>query len=131
MVLIGILVGLFFLFALIGGVYMYFYAVVRDHSGKRQENLWEKEIAPHPGYSEESSTVRTAPLGKTCAVHVSAEAYVRGEELLVLFEVGNYHVKRGFVPSFISCDKMRRAERYSGNTAELCQTHESLVREVA
>ena len=46
MVLIGILVGLFFLFALIGGVYMYFYAVVRDHSGKRQENLWEKEIAP-------------------------------------------------------------------------------------
>ena len=33
---------------------MYFYAVVRDHSGKRQENLWEKEIAPHPGYSEEN-----------------------------------------------------------------------------
>lgn len=54
MVLIGILVGLFFLFALVGGVYMYFYAVVRDHSGKRQENLWEKEIAPHPGYSEEN-----------------------------------------------------------------------------
>lgn len=48
MVLIGILVGLFFLFALVGGVYMYFYAVVRDHSGKRQETSGKRKLPPIP-----------------------------------------------------------------------------------
>ena len=54
MAVVGIVVGIFLLFSAVGGVFMYFFAVVRDHSGKRQENLWEKQISPHPGYSEEN-----------------------------------------------------------------------------
>ncbi len=40
------------------GLFMYFFAIVRDHSGKRQKNLWEEEFVPYPG-SDSYKTMTT------------------------------------------------------------------------
>lgn len=51
MVLFGILLGIFLLFSVVGGVYMYFYAVVRDHSRKTSRKPLGKGNCSPPGYS--------------------------------------------------------------------------------
>lgn len=52
MYIILTIVLVLFLANLAAGYYMYRFAVVRDHSGKRQRNLWEEELEPNRHMTE-------------------------------------------------------------------------------
>jgi uncharacterized protein len=68
--------------SLAAGAFMYFFAVVRDHSGKRQKNLWEGEFTPYPGNDEyQRKTTEGANYIKT---HITEVVRIKSHDGLTL-----------------------------------------------
>lgn len=82
-IILCIAVGIFCLFAVVGGAYMYRFATVRDHSGKRQVNLWENEMHPSEHFSPEIRAEMKAG-AEYIKTHISAVHRIKSHDGLTL-----------------------------------------------